>query len=114
MTRVTGFRILNLWDANILPYVWNCLEEYLDLGNRLANAGYPIILCNVTNFYFDLAYNHHPGEPGHYWGGFVNTRRAFEFVPYNVFNSTLTDKYWRPIDSEEAIRGLEALKTLKP
>jgi len=96
--------------GKMVPYVWNSEGDYLDLGNRMANAGFPIVLCNVTNFYFDLAYNHHPMEPGHYWGGFVNTRRAFEFIPFNVFNSTLNDRYWRAIETEGAFSGLEELK----
>ncbi len=96
--------------TDMLPYVWNSQGDYLDLGNRLANAGYPVILCNVTNFYFDLAYNHHPQEPGHYWGGFVNTRRAFEFNPYDVFKSTLTDKFLRPLELDKRFNGLESLK----
>jgi hexosaminidase len=74
-------------DADVVPYIWNSLWGAEDLGNRLANAGYPVILCNVTNFYFDLAYNKDPREPGLYWGGFINTRDAFEFVPYDVFKS---------------------------
>jgi len=94
----------------MLPFVWNSSGEYMDLANRLANAGYPIILCNVSNFYFDLGYNHHPQEPGHYWGGYVNTRRAYEFIPYDVFKSTLTDKYLNPIDANTAFEGLEQLK----
>ncbi len=93
----------------MLPFVWNSLDDNLDLGYRLANAGYPVVLCNVTNFYFDLAYSHHPEEPGHYWGGFVNTRRAFEFIPYDVFKSTLTDRYWRFIESDSQFKDLEKL-----
>jgi hexosaminidase len=93
----------------MLPYVWNSVGDNLDLGNRLANAGYPVILCNATNFYFDFGYNHHPREPGHYWGGLVNTRRAFEFIPFHVFRSTMYDRYWRPIDPE-IFTGMESLK----
>jgi len=93
----------------MLPYVWNSLGSYLDLGNRLANAGFPVILCNVDNFYLDLAYTHHPAEPGHYWGGFVNTRRAFEFAPFSVFHTTLTDRFRRLLDPEENFEGMEAL-----
>jgi hexosaminidase len=73
--------------SDVIPYIWNSLWGAEDLGNRLANAGYPVVLCNVTNFYFDLAYNKDPREPGLYWGGFVNTRDAFEFVPYDLFKS---------------------------
>jgi len=95
----------------MLPYVWNSLDEFLDLGNRVANADFPVVLCNVNNFYFDLAYTHHPAEPGHYWGGFVTTRRAFEFIPFNVFHSTLTNKYRQPYGPEMNFEGMDALRT---
>jgi len=94
----------------MLPYVWNNLGTNLDLGNRLANAGFPVILCNATNFYFDFGYTHHPAEPGHYWGGLVNTRRAFEFVPLDFFKSSTRDRYWLPVDTDRAFKGQEKLK----
>jgi len=94
---------------DMLPLVWNSIYENLDLGNRLANAGFPVILCNVTNFYFDLAYTHHPAERGLYWGGFVNTRSSFDFIPYDVFKSTLEDKWGNPYDPETAFIGKEKL-----
>lgn len=88
------FRADGSWTPNdefagggVVPYVWNNLWGNEDLGNRLANAGYPVVWCNVTNFYFDLAYTKDPREPGQYWGGFVNTRDAFAFVPYHIFRS---------------------------
>jgi hexosaminidase len=77
-------------DSDVVPYIWNSLWGAEDLGNRLANAGYPVVLCNVTNFYFDFAYNKDPREPGLYWAGFINTRDPFEFVPYDVFKSIKT------------------------
>jgi len=95
--------------TEMLPYVWNSIYENLDLGNRLANAGFPVILCNVNNFYFDLAYTHHPAERGLYWGGFVNTRSAFVFTPYDVFKSTLEDKWGNPYDPASDFRGMEEL-----
>ena len=91
---------------NMLPYVWNSIYENLDLGNRLANAGFDLILCNVTNFYFDLAYTHHPAERGLYWGGFVNTRSSFDFIPYDVVKSTFTDKWGNPYDPETDFKGM--------
>jgi len=97
--------------TDMLPYVWNSIYENLDLGNRLANAGFPIILCNVNNFYFDLAYTHHPAERGLYWGGFVNTRSSFDFIPYDVFKSTLEDKWGNAYDPEAAFVGMEKLQT---
>jgi hexosaminidase len=75
----------------VVPYVWQNLWDNQDLGYRLANAGYDVVLCNVTNLYFDLAYNKDPKEPGFYWGGFVDTRKAYELIPFDVFKSTTTD-----------------------
>jgi hexosaminidase len=93
----------------VFPYVWNSQGNYIDLGYRLANAGYPVILCNVSNFYFDLAYNHHPEEPGHTWGGFVNTRSAFDFIPYDLYKSVFLDSRGRPIDADEEYKEKERL-----
>jgi hexosaminidase len=64
----------------------------------------------VTNFYMDLAYSHHPAERGLYWGGFVNTRSSFDFIPYDVFKSTLADKWGNPYDPEKDFIGMERLK----
>lgn len=94
---------------NMIPYVWNSILENLDLGNRLANAGFPVILCNVTNFYFDLAYTHHPAERGLYWGGFVNTRSSFDFIPFDVFKSTFTDKWGNPYDPTTDFQGMKRI-----
>jgi hexosaminidase len=74
---------------NVVPYIWNNLFDYPDLGYKLANVGYPVVLCNVSNFYFDLAYNKDPKEPGLYWAGFINERDSWTFAPYNMFRTTL-------------------------
>lgn len=68
-------------DRNVVPYIWNNLGASKDLGYRIANAGYSVVLCPVSNFYFDLAYNDDPREPGLYWGGFNDERDAWEFAP---------------------------------
>lgn len=85
----------------VVPYIWNNLYD-LDLGNRLANAGYPVVLCNVTNFYFDLAYNNNPKEPGLYWGGFVDARTNWEFAPFDYFKTTFTNSMGSPLDFSKA------------
>lgn len=97
-------------DANFLPYVWQNLWGNQDLGHRLANAGYPIVICNVTNLYFDLAYNKDPEEPGFYWGGFTDTRKAFEILPYDVLKSTTRDPLGNTFNVEEAYKDMEPLK----
>ena len=75
-------------DKNVIPYVWNNLWGAQDLGYKLANKGYPVVLCPVTNFYFDLAYDKDPEEAGLYWAGFVNTKNAYEYAPFDVFKTT--------------------------
>ncbi|ULQ50863.1 family 20 glycosylhydrolase [Flavihumibacter fluvii] len=82
--------------GKLVPYIWNNLYDP-GLGYRLANAGYPIVLCSVTNFYFDLAYDNSPVEPGLYWAGFVDTRDAFTFDPYNIYNTTYTNSMGVPM-----------------
>lgn len=97
-------------DANFLPYVWQNLWGNQDLGHRLANAGYPIVICNVTNLYFDLAYNKDPEEPGFYWGGFVDTRKAYEILPFDVLKSTTHDPLGNPFDPEKDYQDMAPLK----
>ncbi|WP_019990242.1 family 20 glycosylhydrolase [Rudanella lutea] len=101
----------------VVPYIWNNLFDP-DLGNRLANAGYPVVLCNVSNFYFDLAYNNDPEEPGLYWAGYVDTRSNWTFAPYDMFKTTYKTAMGDPLDftgrerlrpdARPNIRGVEA------
>lgn len=85
---------------NVLSYCWNTVPDWQtdEIPYRLANADYPIILCNVTNLYFDLAYNKHPDEPGAYWAGFVDEYKAFDVVPYDIYQSVRQDLSGNPIN----------------
>ncbi len=96
--------------GDVIPYVWNNLWGAQDLAYRLANRGFPVLLNHVTAFYFDLAYNRDPREPGLYWGGFVDTRNAWYYNPYNVFQTTTHDEMGRLIDRENEYRNMERLK----
>jgi hexosaminidase len=86
-----------------IPYIWNNVWGWggEDLGYRLANAGYKIVLCNASNLYFDCAYNKDPKEPGLYWPGFVDTRKAYEFIPLDIFKSTTTDRLGNQINPDQ-------------
>lgn len=95
-------------NSNVVPYVWNSLWGAEDLGNKMANRGYPTVLCNVTNFYFDLAYNKDPREAGLYWAGFVDTKDAYSFTPNNVFKSIKVSSFGKPYTDED-FDGLEHL-----
>lgn len=86
---------------NFQPYVWNSLyggsEE---LGYQMANAGYKIVLSNVTHFYFDMAYDKNPKEKGLYWGGFLTEEQPYLFEPFNLYNSLKTDNNGKEIPAE--------------
>ena len=88
-------------DPRYQVYIWdNFTTGNQDIGYKIANAGYPLVLCSVTNFYFELAYNKHPEEPGNYWGGFVDTYKAFEYIPFDVYKSIHTNTLGKPYDKE--------------
>jgi hexosaminidase len=80
-------------NQNVIPYVWDNTGDNVDLGNRIANAGYKVILCNVKNLYFDLSYNTDPKEPGLYWGGFQDAIDPFLLAPFDVFKSEVYTQY---------------------
>jgi hexosaminidase len=81
-------------------YVWNNVvgggQE--DLAYRLANGGYPVVLCPVTNLYLDLAWNPNPEETGLDWGGLVDLRKPFEFIPFDYYRNVRFDRRGRPVD----------------
>jgi len=91
-------------------YIWdNFTTGNQDIGYKVANAGYPVVLCSVTNFYFELAYNKDPYEVGHYWGGFVNTRKAYEYIPYDVFKSIYATPLGKPYDRDRSFGNMVRL-----
>lgn len=92
---------------NILSYCWNTSPEWGgdEIPYRLANSGHPIVLSNVTNFYFDLAYNKSMQERGHNWGGFVNEYTSFDMVPYNIYSSVRVSLDGKPLDIHGAAKS---------
>ncbi len=96
-------------EKGFVPYVWNTVWGWggEDRAYKLANAGFKVVLSNVTNNYFDLAYNKNPQDPGYYWGGFVDTKKSWQFVPLNVYNEELTMRSGAPVnldDFKESVR----------
>jgi hexosaminidase len=89
----------DLVGKGFMPYIWNSVYGWggEEIGYKLANAGYKVVLSNVTNLYFDLAYDKDPAEPGFYWGGFVTTETAYLFQPYDVYSSLKVDLNGNPI-----------------
>ena len=63
-------------------YCWNTVPGSDEVVYQTANNGYPVILCNVGNFYMDMAYNGHPDERGLDWGGYVDESVSFSMLPF--------------------------------
>ncbi len=85
---------------NFHTYVWNTVIGWgtEDLPYRLANGGYKVVLCPVSNLYFDLAYQKDFNEPGYYWGGFMDVDKPFYFIPFDYLKNTKVDRFGNPID----------------
>ena len=99
-----------LVNENIHVDVWNNVlgGGFEDLAYRLANAGYKVVLSNVTNLYMDMAYNNTFEEPGFYWGSYVDVDKLFRFIPFNYYKNTKTDKFGKPL-SKSVFAGKERL-----
>ena len=72
--------------------VWNNLAPNEDLAYKLANAGYKVVLTNVTNLYMDLAYNKSDQESGQYWGGYVDIDKLYDFIPLDYYKNQKEDE----------------------
>ena len=86
-------------DQNWRLYAWNAVAGWggEDMAYRLANAGYPVVICSSANFYFDLAYDWDPDERGHTWSGVSDMYQAWKAVPGKLYLShdqTIEGKPW--------------------
>jgi hexosaminidase len=80
-------------------YAWNAVAGWggEDMAYKLANAGYPVVICSSANFYFDLAYDWDPDERGHTWSGVTDMYQAWKTVPGKLYLShdqTIEGKEW--------------------
>ena len=91
-------------------YVWNNAVGggAEDLPYRMANAGYEVVLCPVSNLYLDLAWNQNPEEIGLDWGGYVDLKKPFEFIPFDYYRNARLDRQGRPVDAA-LFRGKDRL-----
>ena len=90
-------------------YCWNTVPGSDEVVYQTANNGYPVILCNVGNFYMDMAYNGHPDERGLDWGGYVDESVSFSMLPFSIYRSRRVDMAGNPIDLNNAEVGKTAL-----
>jgi hexosaminidase len=86
------------------------MEGAEDLGYKLANAGYKVVLCDVSNFYLDFPYDKDPEEPGNYWAGFLDTKEPYAFAPFDLFKTTTKTSMGRMIDTDKEYANKVRLK----
>ena len=101
-------------DQNWKLYAWNAVAGWggEDMAYRLANAGYPVIICSSANFYFDLAYDWDPEERGHTWSGVVDMYQAWKTVPGKLYLShdqTIEGDSWDWAEAEKRFTKLTEL-----
>ena len=94
------FGMVNAWSTNgssdYVPY-------------SLANAGYPVVMSNVRNFYLDMAYTPHQDEQGLRWGGWCNEFTAWSALPFNTYRSAREDDKGNPLDLTAIASGKPSL-----
>ncbi len=94
---------------NVHVDVWNNQGANLDLPYRMANAGYKVVLTNVSHFYMDLAYQKAYEENGLYWGGYTDVDKAFYFIPFDYMKSIKVNDDNKPLTSNAIFAGKEQL-----
>ena len=85
--------------GDIYPVFWNNVWGW---GNehqayKFANQGKKVVLAHATNLYLDLAYNKHPDEIGYHGAGYTDTKKTFEYRPFNIYANAIKDKLGNPV-----------------
>ena len=94
----------NLYSVNF----WHTGSGNEEYPYKYANDGVPAVLSNMTNTYVDFAYTPDKTERGLSWGGFVDERRSFSLLPFDIYRSVRWDDYGNIRD----IAGLPEGKTV--
>ena len=92
---------------NILTYAWNSVPEWRgdEKPYRLANAGYPVMVCSVCNLYMDMCYLNHEQESGLNWGGYVDEYCSFDLRPDSLYLSVRRTLKGEQRDLEAYVRS---------
>ena len=96
----------NLYSINF----WHTGSGQEEYPYKYANDGVPAILSNMTNTYVDFAYTPDKLERGLSWGGFVDERRSFSLLPYDIYRSVRWDDRGRMRDIADLPDGKVELK----
>lgn len=76
-----------------------------ELPYKFANDGLGVVLSNFGNTYMDFAYNPGKLEYGLDWGGFVDERRAYSLLPFDLYKSIRWNDRSEPNDIGSASEG---------
>ena len=96
----------NLYSVNF----WHTGHGQEEYPYQYANDGVPSVLSNMTNTYVDFAYTPDKTERGLSWGGFVDERRSFSLLPYDIYRSVRWDAQGRMRDISDLPDGKTPLK----
>ena len=96
----------NLYSVNF----WHTGDGQEEFPYHYANDDVPVILSNMTNTYMDFAYNPDKTERGLSWGGFVDERRSFCLLPYDIYRSVRWSDHGKIRDISKLPEGKTELK----
>lgn len=88
---------------------WTVSHGRDQLGYQFANEGLGVIMSSAPNTYLDFSYNRDKKERGHNWGGYVDERRTFSLLPYDIYRSVRWDDEGKLADISDADAGKVAL-----
>ena len=91
----------NLYSVNF----WHTGDGQEEYPYKYANDGVPVVLSNMTNTYMDFAYTPDKTERGLSWGGFVDERRSFSLLPFDIYRSVRWDDHGRIRDIADRPEG---------
>lgn len=91
----------NLYSVNF----WHTGTGNEEFPYKYANDGVPTVLSNMTNTYVDFAYTPDKTERGLSWGGFVDERRSFSLLPFDIYRSVRWDDNGRMRNIEKLPEG---------
>lgn len=84
---------------------WTVSHGRDQLGYQFANSGLGVVISSAPNTYLDFAYNRDKKERGHNWGGYVDERRTFSLLPYDIYRSVRWNDEGRIADISNADEG---------
>ncbi|ATD08917.1 family 20 glycosylhydrolase [Pseudoalteromonas piscicida] len=113
----TTFKRDEFPNPQFLVNTWDNIWEWgvADRAHRFANNNYQVILSHGTHLYFDHPYEAHPEERGYYWATrYTDTKKAFSYMPDNIYANADFTRNREPIVNLEALVGRELPALKRP